>query len=153
MFCGSATGEFLPPYVVYKGLNCYEGWTVGGPKGAAYTSTKSGWFDMFVFTDWFKKIFLPHVRRQEGPKLLVGDNLASHISLEVITLCRENNIRFVCLPPNSTDKMQPLDVGVFAPLKQGWKQQLRHYLEQDPAAKLLQKTVFPRYGSVGTELV
>jgi hypothetical protein len=48
-----------------------------------------------------------------GKKLLICDNLSSHVSLEVISLCRENNIEYVCLPPNSTDKMQPLDVGIF----------------------------------------
>ncbi len=46
----------------------------------------------------------------------VCDNLSSHVSLEVISLCRENNIEYVCLLPNSTDKMQPLDVGIFGPM-------------------------------------
>jgi hypothetical protein len=31
--------------------------------------------------------------------------LASHISMEPIELCKQHNIEFVCLPPNSTDKM------------------------------------------------
>jgi hypothetical protein len=35
----------------------------------------------------------------------------------MIQLCKQNEIVFVCLPPNSTDKLQPLDEGVFAPLK------------------------------------
>jgi DDE superfamily endonuclease len=64
MFCGSAAGDFLPPYVVYKGKNTYEAWTTGGPKGAAYSCSKSRWFDMFCLTEWFKKIFLPNVQRQ-----------------------------------------------------------------------------------------
>ena len=45
-FCGSATGEFLPPYIVYKVNNCYESWCQGGPEGAIYAATKSGWFDI-----------------------------------------------------------------------------------------------------------
>ena len=77
-------------------------------------------------------------------KLLLGDNLASHISLEVINLCKEYDIEFVCLPPNSTDKMQPLDVGLFGPLKNTWRKQLKKYADLDPTAKLLQKTEFPR---------
>jgi hypothetical protein len=97
-----------------------------------------------VGTWWVKKIFLPHVRRQPGRKLLIGDNLASHISMEVIRLCKENNILFLCLPPNSTDKMQPFDVGIFEPMRSAWRKQLLSYAEKDPAAKLLQKTKFPR---------
>ncbi len=55
MFCGSAAGVLLPPYVVYKSKNVYDSWCAGGPKGTAYSCTASGWFDMFTFTDWFKK--------------------------------------------------------------------------------------------------
>ena len=64
MVCGSASGELLPPYVVYKSNNLYESWCEGGPRG-----TKAGWFDMFVFEDWFSKMFLPLARRKEGKKL------------------------------------------------------------------------------------
>ena len=144
MFCGSAAGVLLPPYVVYKAQNVYQSWCAGGPDGTVYSCTKSGWFDMFIFEDWFMKIFLPHVRRLPGRKLLLGDNLASHLSVNVINSCRENNIAFVCFPPNTTDKLQPLDVGLFAPMKQEWKKQLSKYKDQDPSAKLLAKTEFPR---------
>jgi hypothetical protein len=57
------------------------------------------------------------VRRKPGKKLLVCDNLSSHISVEVIELCEKNNIAYVFLPLNAMDKMQPLDVGVFGPMK------------------------------------
>ncbi len=69
--------------------------------------------------------------------------MASHISTEVISLCRSNNIQFICLPSNSTDKLQPLDVGFFGPVKYCWRAQLRKYADRDPTAKLLQKTDFP----------
>jgi hypothetical protein len=144
MLCASVPGMVLPPYVIYKAQNIYDSWCCNGVKGAVYTSSMSGWFDMYIFTDWFKKIFLPHVRRMPGRKLLIGDNLASHISLEVINLCRDNDIQFVCLPPNSTDKIQPLDVGYFGPMKQAWRTQLKAYSDKSPTAKLLQKTEFPR---------
>jgi len=144
MICGSAAGELLPPYIVYKAQNTYEQWCIDGPQGAVYTSTVSGWFDGWVFTDWFKNCFLKHVRRNSDKKMLVGDNLRSHISLEVIDLCRKNDIQFVCLPPNSTHLTQPLDVGYFGPLKASWKKQLIKYSKEDLNANLLCKKVFPR---------
>ncbi len=87
------------------------------PQGTVYTSLPSGWFDLYIFGEWFKKVFLPHVRRLPGSKVLIGDNLSSHISLEVIQICREEHIQFICLPPNSTDKMQPLGkyLGTYLP--------------------------------------
>jgi hypothetical protein len=144
MICASGVGWMVPPYIVYRGLNVYAAWCKGGVKGARYSATKSGWFDTFTFTDWFKNVFLPAVRRLEGRKLLLGDNLSSHMSIEVINLCKEHDIAFVCLPANSTDKMQPLDVGLFAPMKANWRKQLRAYADKDPSSSLLQKTEFPR---------
>jgi hypothetical protein len=46
-----------------------------------------------------KKILVPYCRRLTGKKILIVDNLSSHISREVIDLCREHDITFVCLPP------------------------------------------------------
>ena len=144
MFCGTAAGELLAPYVVYQGANTYPAWCIGGPPGTVYTATPSSWFNSFCFLDWFEKILLENAKRKEGKKILLGDNLSTHMSMEVIRLCRDNNIEFVCLPPNSTDKMQPLDVGFFGPMKTYWRQLLRAYRQEDPAAKLLDKKLFPR---------
>ncbi len=104
MFCGFADGTMLPPYVVYKASNTYPGWCVGGPRGAKYNSTPSGWFENFVFSKWFHELYLPAAQSLPGRKVLIGDNLASHINIEVIDTCKQENIDFVCLPPNSTDK-------------------------------------------------
>ena len=49
MFCGNAAGDYLPPMVVYKAKNLYQGWTEGDPAGTIYDSTPSGWFDAETF--------------------------------------------------------------------------------------------------------
>lgn len=59
--------------------------------------------------------------------MLIGENLASHLSISVIEACEENNIRFVFLPPNSTHICQPLDVAYFRPLKIKWREVLVEY--------------------------
>jgi hypothetical protein len=94
MFCGSGQGDIMPPYIVYKALNMYDSWTRGGPKGTPYNTTKSGWFDSCIFQDWFKNLALPILKRQLGKKVLICDNLASHISENVISLCREECVTF-----------------------------------------------------------
>lgn len=117
MFCCSADGKMLPPYTVYKSPtgSCHEPWCEGGPKGAAYGANKSGWFDQDKFNAWFKSVFLKWIRRfpAEAVKVLIGDNLAAHLSPYVLDMCRKHNVRFVFLPENSTHILQPLDVSVF----------------------------------------
>jgi len=143
MFCASATGVLLPQYVVYKGSNVYDGWTRSGPKGCLYSSTTSGWFDSFTFADFMRKVFIPHVRRLPGKKIILVDNLSCHMSEDVFEICRQGDVEFVCLPANSTDKLQPLDVGFFRHLKGHWRKQLERYKAKDPSAKALLKPLFP----------
>lgn len=136
MFCGNAAGKCLPPYVVYRAENMWSTWTQNGPDGARYNRTKNGWFDAITFEDWFQSIFLPATRKQGGgPHVLIGDNLSSHISLNVLRLCEQNNIRFVCLPPNSTHLTQPLDVAFFAPMKKAWRNILTKWKESSEGSK------------------
>jgi len=83
MFCGNAVGEMVPPMVVYKAKNLYGTWKDEdrrGIKGALYSTSLSGWFDMFQFEKWFVELLLPILKKKEGKKLIIGDNLGSHIS-------------------------------------------------------------------------
>lgn len=58
MFCCSAAGDLLPPMTVYKSGSgvIYKSWCENGPVGAAYAATKSGWFDMSKFNQWFTDV-------------------------------------------------------------------------------------------------
>ena len=42
---------------------------------------------------------------------------SSHITANVIAFCMRNAIDLLILPPHTSHILQPLDVGVFAPLK------------------------------------
>jgi hypothetical protein len=88
----------------------------------------------------------------EDVKVLLGDNLAAHLSPDVLKLCQQHNIRFCFLPENSTHLMQPLDVGVFGPMKRYWREILRDWKEEcdrkDIHFATLPKTVRTWYRTV-----
>jgi hypothetical protein len=63
--------------------------------------------------------------------------------MDVIQTCKKENIDFVCLPANSTDSTQPLDLAYFGPLKGAWRKKLTAYSDQDRIAKAMDKTKFP----------
>ena len=143
MYCGSATGIFLPPMVVYKAKNCYAEWMTGAPRGTIFDNTTSGWFDARCFERWFRDIFLVHTRNQPGRKVLIGDNLASHFTAPVIQGCIDNDIHFVCLVPNATHLLQPLDVSVFRPLKISWRNILETWRKESRIKGDIPKTQIP----------
>lgn len=143
MYCGNAAGTFDPPMVVYKAQNCCSEWTKGGPPGSMYDAMKSGWFDGRCFERWFSEIFVPHVKDQPGVKVVIGDNLASHFTLSVVKLAQDNNIRFVCLLPNATHLLQPLDVAVFRALKIEWRKILEGWRKESRVKGTIPKNLFP----------
>lgn len=144
MFTGSASGHLLPPYVVYRAQNLYTSWTENGPVGTRYNKSKNSWFNMSIFEDYFTSLVLPYFKKfdQNLPKVMIGDNLASHISVPVIEECKRHNIRFVLLPPNSTHLCQPLDVAFFRPLKIKWSETLRDWKSTNRGT--IPKDHFPR---------
>ena len=40
MFCASATGFLLPPYVIYKAKRLFHTWCVGGPADTGYNNSE-----------------------------------------------------------------------------------------------------------------
>ena len=71
--------------VVYKAKFVYNGWVNGSPKGSVSDCTDSGWFDGRTFKKQFKEVFVPNLKG-DGPFAIIGDNLGSHFSEEVISL-------------------------------------------------------------------
>lgn len=132
MVCGNAAGETLPLYVCYKAEKLWSNWTENGPEGTRYNRSKSGWFDHNTFEDWFFSLALPRLKKQQGKKALIGDNLSSHVSLAVVKACEENDIKFIALPPNATHLLQPLDVAYFRPMKIQWRKVLGEW-KQSPS--------------------
>jgi hypothetical protein len=76
--------------------------------------------------------------------VIIGDNLSSHFCHDVISACQKFGIRFVCLPPNSTQLCQPLDVSVFAPTKKLWRKILTEWkMNEGRSLPTLTKEWFP----------
>ena len=60
--CCSASGQRLPPFILYKGKNMYQQWMEGGPAGmcCVWCLSQGGW-KLTIFLSWFRKLFLPAV--------------------------------------------------------------------------------------------
>ncbi|CAG4957952.1 unnamed protein product [Parnassius apollo] len=100
MIAGSAEGQILPPCVVYKEQNLCNTWISHGPEGAWYNRSASGWFYGTIFEDWVQSIVISFFADKP-------DNLFSHLSVDMIKLCKEQQIDFVFLP-NATKVLSPI---------------------------------------------
>ncbi|CAE6459245.1 unnamed protein product, partial [Rhizoctonia solani] len=87
-------------------------------------STKNGWTSDDICEAWFTKVFLRTAierRVLNAPIVLILDGHGSHISMQVLNAAYKNSIFIICLPPKTTHKLQPLDVGVFNLVQVAWK--------------------------------
>ena len=116
----------------------------GGSAGTLFGVNDLGWMDAPNYLSWFTKLFLPAVAylTKTAPVVLLQDGHHSHISLELIKRARDNNVIILCLPPNTTHLLQPLDIAVFAPLKKAWRLILKEY-KLKSRGQVASKEVFP----------
>ena len=121
--CVSASGVVLPPLIIYKGSNHYMGWhqfTRQYPEAAEFQFSYSpkGWTSRLLGFEWIKQLFHPSTMSAScRPRLLIIDGHDSHVCIDFVTFCENNNIIPYCLPPHTTHLLQPLDVGLFSPLQ------------------------------------
>ena len=75
--------------------------------GIMFCCSESGWINQQLFLEWFNSFiewfnsfieWIPPAR----PVLIIEVGHASHISLDVIKLAKENDIHLLCLPSHST---------------------------------------------------
>ena len=128
MFAVTADGECLPPYVCTKTKFKEDELDGFGPPLCYWDTSKSGWFNMCVFDNWFEAVVAPWAISHQGKhKVVIGDNLSSHLSPVSLKRAEELGVHFRLLPPNTTHFLQPLDVAFFGPLKRAWRDQLLTY--------------------------
>ena len=89
--CASAAGIPHPPMIIYAksfrgGQDRFE-----GPDDAVYARSESGWIDSELCVVWLKKLFLKYGASLR-PILLLTDGHKSLINIDVIDLCRSNDV-------------------------------------------------------------
>ncbi|KIL56122.1 hypothetical protein M378DRAFT_17371 [Amanita muscaria Koide BX008] len=131
--CVAADGGFLSPGIIFEGKQQYErAWFEVDPRISIGLSN-NGWTSDFHCLEWFKNNFIPQAKARNTsgrPILLVYDGHGSHERYNLLQLAKDHNIILFSLPPHTTHKLQPLDVGVFGPFAHAWIDRCNDYMEE-----------------------
>lgn len=124
--CICADGSVIPPMVIFKGKRLMSSWLpVTPPKGWLWSCNDKGWTSNEHGRKWLELFNASTATKTNNRKrLLICDGHDSHISAEFVRYCIDNDIFILLLVPHSSHLMQPLDVGVFGPLKRAMSAQL-----------------------------
>ena len=121
----SAAGEKLKPLLIGKSAKprCFK----GVDKAAipvTYRANRKALMTGVLFKEWLEK--LNNSMNVQGRNILLFvDNCAAYPGLTM------SNIKMVCLPPNTTSRLQPCDAGIIVALKAHYRKRLtRHVLSE-----------------------
>ena len=107
--------------IIFKGEKLNSAWVPhDSDKDWNWTSNSKGWTCDNIGLEWLTRVFDPNTRDKANGKrrALIFDGHGSHVQPEVLRFCIDNNISILLMPPHSSHLCQPLDVGIFSPLKQ-----------------------------------
>lgn len=124
VFCGSLTGDFLPVQLIYAGKTprCHPKFNF--PPGWDITHAPKHWSNEDTMLQYISNIVVPYVESmrekfdEDPAALIVMDNFKGQVTPKVNQLLEEHRIHVCLLPPNTTDRLQPLDISVNKPAKE-----------------------------------
>jgi hypothetical protein len=122
----NAAGFACPPLFVFTGKEVPEGILNHGPIGAKATVQENGYFTQSIFKQVIDHL-LEYTSSIQKPILLIFDGSDSHLDLSTLQYAVDNSIIPLQLPPQTTHRLQPLDVSVFKPFSDYWKQSVKRF--------------------------
>ena len=132
----SAIGKWIPPVLVYKGLSndLRNTWVkdVHKDSGVHFASTANGWSNNTLGLRWLQTIFenATKLKSDRTRRLLLIDGHSSHVNMDFIDWADRHRIIIMILPPHTTHRLQPLDVGMFQALSTAYSKQIDELLDK-----------------------
>ena len=116
------------------------------------THTPNHWCNEETMVAYIESVIVPYMtqkRRQLGldlkhSGLVILDEFKGQTTSRVLNLLQSNNLMYVIVPPNCTDRLQPLDVSVNRAAKQFLRSKFENwYADSIVAQKNLGKDIEP----------
>lgn len=145
-----ADGSSLPPALIYAGesYDLQDTWLDDfdtSAHHAFFACSKNGWSDDTLGLNWLQNVFDRFTKAKttaRDRRLLIVDGHNSHVNLPFIEYANNNRIILAVLPPNSTHRLQPLDIGMFSPLATYYSQAIDRLLFESQGLTRLTKRDF-----------
>ena len=120
--CVSMDGTAIPPLTIFKGERLSNAWIPNNVEVTwMFSCNSKGWTSNVHGLEWLRKCFEPSTRERANNgqdwRILVCDGHESHVTSSFLAHCLQNRIHVTLLPPHTSHLLQPLDVGIFGPLK------------------------------------
>ena len=144
VFGCSMSGEFLPPQLIYQGKTkkCLPHFQF--PESWDVTYTGNHWAKESTTRQYIMNILLPYLQEKRKqlklspsyPALVLFDNFKGQCTEQLLMFLDSNDINVILIPPNCTDRLQPLDVSVNKPVKEFLHQKFHSWYAESICTQL-----------------
>src|SRR6266498_262685 len=112
-----------------------------------FAATQKGWSNENIGVYWLEHIFDRHTKEKADNhrRLLIVDGHNSHLNIRFINYANQNRILLTFLPPHSTHRLQPLDVGLFGPLANYYTQEIDRFVAEYQSYVTISKRHFWKF--------
>ena len=137
----------IPPVLIYQGESgdLRDSWVEDvGDDTVYFAATPTGWSNNGIGRQWIEKVFDKHTKEKAGRgyRLLIVDGHCSHVNLSFLDYAERHRIIVLILPPHSTHRLQPLDVGLFSPLSKAYSKELSDFMMKGQGFVSMSKRMF-----------
>ena len=134
----------MPPQLIYEGKTdcCLSHYKF--PETWHVTKTAKHWSNEQTTIDYFYEVILPYIKQKRSllklscdqAALLIFDNFKAQCTSSFLKLIDEHNVNVVLIPPNCTDRLQPLDLSVNKAAKDYLRSQFRQWYAKELCSQL-----------------
>ena len=114
VLCGTLTGDFLPPQLIYKGKTkrCHPVFSF--PSDWLISHSPNHWSNESTMIEYVnaRRVREDLNLSQDHPALAIYDSFKGQLTDEINELLETNSILDVTVPANCTDRLQPLDISL-----------------------------------------
>ena len=144
VFGCTLAGDFLPVQLIYTGKTKKSLPKFNFPSSWHITCTQNHWANEQTMEEYLNHIIIPYIqdKRKEHklpddyPALVLYDVFKGQCTANVSSILQANNILYVLIPPNCTDRLQPLDLSINKPAKDFVKQKFQEWYSQEICKQL-----------------
>lgn len=92
-----------------------------------------------LFFQCMRDLFISFIHGRKSQICILGDNLAAHLSVDVVNFAVSHTIKFLYPSLNSSHLLQLLNVAVFKTIKYAWKTVLLNFCRECRQTEPIQK--------------
>jgi len=134
----STTGKLSYPLFILKTKNVSANPNLI-PGDCFIANSKKGFMTGEVFRNWINSFIAQEQITPKSPAILILDSHSSRMDYEALIYSQNHGLNIITFPGKATHLLQPLDVSLFKPFKQHFKEQ--YFNENKRFASLVEALV------------